>query len=218
MLLSEILPGQAVQVSAARGLRFMDFSTNVIEVDGLNVKIEPVYQDKKMVGFDIPGIVVSLYVVNKFDNRVYVYQNVRIKSYKTSEGKYFQLVECKKLEGRVTNRRGANRIWLGFDGNVVLGDNSHEHEVIIKDISATGIAFVCDSQTEVAMGMPIELRFVDEVSKKAFKLAATVVRYEDEGNKRIVYGCKFKEESNVISQYVNEKQRQKLIATRTVGK
>lgn len=98
----------------------------------------------------------------------------------------------------------------------MMGDSKHEHRVTIKDISATGIAFVCDDKTEVTMGMPLTLSFTDEDNRKSFRLMATVVRSEDSGYQRIIYGCKFKEESNIISKYVNEKQRQNLKATRTI--
>jgi len=216
MLISDITPGRAIQIVAARGVRTMEFSTNTIETDGLTVKIEPIYQDEKLVGFDNANIVLSMYVVSPEDNRVYVYTGVRIKSYRVSDGTVFQVVECRNEEGRVTNRRGAHRVWIGATGSLMMGDSKHEHAVTIKDISATGIAFVCDDMTDVTMGMPITLSFTDEENRKSFRLMATVVRSENSEYRRIIYGCKFKEESNIISKYVNEKQRQNLKNTRTI--
>ena len=217
MLTTDIKPGQSVQIVASRGVRTMEFSTNVIEVDGKNVKIEPIYQDDKLVGFDnTTNVVLSMYVVSEEDSRVYVYMGVTIKSYRVSDGTVYQVVECRFEEGRVTNRRGAHRVWIGVIGSVMMGDSKHEHRVTIKDISATGIAFVCDDKTEVTMGMPLTLSFTDEENNKSFRLMATVVRSEDSEYQRIVYGCKFKEESNIISKYVNDKQRQNLKATRTI--
>ena len=217
MLTTDIRPGQSVQIVAARGVRTMEFSTNVMEADGKTVKVEPIYQDDKLVGFDnSTNVVLSMYVVSQEDNRVYVFTGVTIKSYKVSDGSVYQVVECRNEEGRVTNRRGAHGVWIGVTGSVMMGDSKHEHRVTIKDISATGIAFVCDDKTEVTMGMPLTLSFTDEDNRKSFRLMATVVRSEDSGYQRIIYGCKFKEESNIISKYVNEKQRQNLKATRTI--
>ena len=51
MLTTDIRPGQSVQIVAARGVRTMEFSTNVMEADGKTVKVEPIYQDDKLVGF-----------------------------------------------------------------------------------------------------------------------------------------------------------------------
>ena len=36
-------------------------------------------------------------------------------------------------------------------------------------------------------------------------------------NYRIMYGCKLNQESSAISKYINEKQREKLRATRTIN-
>lgn len=217
MNLSDLQPGTAIQITASRGVRSMDFSSNVISVEGLNVKIEPVLQDGKLVGFDNPGIILSMYVASKEDNRVYVYPGVKILSYKVSDGTLFQEVTCRREEGRVTNRRGAHRVWVGSVGTVKLGEDKREHTVTIKDISATGIAFVCDDLTEVPMGTPITVSFTDSKQNRSFKLMCSVVRTENNSEyRRIIYGCKFKEESNVISRYVNDKQRQNLKETRTV--
>lgn len=195
----------------------MDFSSNVISVEGLNVKIEPIMQDGKLVGFDNPGIILSMYVASKEDNRVYVFAGVKIHSYKVSDGSMFQEVTCRRDEGRVTNRRGAHRVWVGSTGSVKLGEDAREHTVTVKDISATGIAFVCDDATDVPMGTPITVSFTDSKQGRSFKLIASVVRTEPNTEyRRIIYGCKFKEESNVISRYVNDKQRQNLKETRTV--
>ncbi|MCR5799751.1 MAG: PilZ domain-containing protein [Lachnospiraceae bacterium] len=209
MVISDIKPGTPVQIIAARGVRTMQFDTTVIEVneEELRIKIEPVYQDDKLVGFDINGVVLGLYVASKEDNRVYQFSNVSIRSYKMSDGTIFQEVTCRQKEARITNRRGAHRVWVGTVGNVLLGDNVHEHAVTVKDISATGIAFVCDDATEVTMGMPIVISFTDETNMRSFKLTATVVRHAEAGHRRIVYGCKFKEESDLIAKYVNIKQR-----------
>ena len=217
MFLSDLQPGTAIQITAARGVRAMDFSSNVISVDGTNVKIEPILQDGKLVGFDNPGIIVSMYVASKEDNRVYVFPGVKIHSYKVSDGTMFQEVECRREEGRVTNRRGAHRVWVGATGSVLLGENNREHTVTIKDISATGIAFVCDDATDVPMGTPLTISFTDSKQNRSFRLIASAIRTETNSEyRRIIYGCKFKEESNAISRYVNDKQRQNLKETRTV--
>lgn len=218
MVLADIEKGSSVQIVAARGVRTMEFTTTVIEVNSeeLTVRVEPIYQDDKLVGFDIEGVVLAMYVASREDDKVYQYTNVKIHSYKTPDGNIFQEIKCRTDQGRMTNRRGACRVWIGEVGNVLLGDATHEHAVTIKDISATGIAFVCDDATEVTMGMPIVISFVDEKTHRSFKLKATVVRHADAEHRRIVYGCRFKDESDLISKYVNEKQRAQLKSTRNV--
>lgn len=219
MHFSEISPGMVAQVVAARGARTKEFETKITEVDLANqtAKIEAICRDGKLVGFDIEGIILAIYIINFHDSRVYQFNNISIRSFRNPDGSLYQVVTFKTPEGKVANRRGAVRVWLGTEGKVVLGNKKEEHPVVIKDISATGISFVCDEDTEVEMGMPITLSFFDEKMCRPFTLNANVVRYADlEDHTRIVYGCRFSSESDAISRYVNEKQREKLKATRTV--
>lgn len=221
MHISEINTGMTAQIVAARGIRTMEFESKVIDVnpEGMTMKIEPIYSGSKLVGFDIDGIILVVYIINSSDGRVYQFNNISIHSFKDVDGNVYQEVSFKNPEGKVTNRRGAIRVWLGMDGKVKLGNAREEHSVTIKDISATGIAFICDEGTEVEMGMPITVTFHDEKTGRPFILNANVVRYTDiEDHRRIVYGCRFKNESDMVSKYVNEKQREKLKATRTVSR
>jgi len=221
MHISEINAGMTAQIVAARGVRTMEFETKVIDVnvEEMTMKIEPIYRENKLVGFDIEGIMLVLFIINSSDGKVYQFNGISIHSFKDTEGNIYQEVSFNNPEGRVANRRGAIRVWLGMDGKVKLGNAVEEHAVTIKDISATGIAFICDENTEVEMGMPLTITFSDEKSRKPFILTANVVRYADiEDHRRIVYGCRFKNESDMVSKYVNEKQREKLKATRTIDR
>lgn len=218
MILSEIQPGTEIQITASRGLKSMDFASRINSVEGTTLRIEPIYQDGKLVGFDNENIVLSMYIASRDDNKLFVYSGITIHSYRDTDGSIFQEITCRSEEGRTANRRGAHRVWVGASGGVTIGDNKHEYAVAVKDISSTGIAFVADESIEIAMGTPVVVSFTDDVQHKSFRLMATAIRSENSAdNKRIIYGCKFKEESNAILKYVNEKQRQNLKETRTVN-
>lgn len=218
MILAELQPGTPIQITASRGVRSMDFESTAISAEGTTVKIEPIYQDGKLVGFDNENIVLAMYVASKEDSKLYVYSGITIHSYKSPDGTIFQEISCKSEEGRTANRRGAHRVWVGASGGITIGDNKHEYAVAVKDISSTGIAFVADESIEISMGTPVVVSFTDDAQHRSFRLMATAVRSEaSTDNKRIIYGCKFKEESNAILKYVNEKQRQNLKETRTVN-
>lgn len=219
MVLSEITPGTSVQIVATRGIQTAEFNTAVIETDteDMTIKVEPIYQDEKLVGFDIEDISLAVYVASKEEEKVFQFPDVKIRSFKASDGTVYQEIQCNTGEGKVVNRRGACRVWIGSKGSVILGEDIHPHDVVVKDISATGVAFVCDESTEVSMGMPIIVSFTDEKTNDHFRLAATVVRYADAEHRRTVYGCRFKGEHGFVSKYVVDKQREQLKATRTVG-
>lgn len=216
MLLSELQPGATIQVEAARGVRTKAFDTTVIEVEGTVIKVEPIYQDDKLVGFDAGGIVVTAYVPSAEDGKVFSYNCVSVKSLKGPDGKVYQEITCQTEEGKVANRRGACRIWVGTEGEVKIGDDNSRHKIVVKDISSTGIAIVCDDTLDVSMGVPITVTFKDEKSKQEFRLTAAVVRHEDADHRRIVYGCKFGQENDTVLKYVYAKQRANLKATRTI--
>lgn len=216
LVLSELKTGTRISIEAARGIKTMEFSSEVISTEGLNVRINPIMQNGKLVGFDTGGIVITMYVTGLEDGKIYKYTGVKIHSFKNSDGAIFQEVTCRGEEGKVTNRRGACRVWVGENGIATLADGK-EIPVVVKDVSATGVAIVCGEDVEVTMGDVVTVSFTDGATKSKFVLTASVIRHEDADNKRIIYGCKFKQESEPLAKFVNEKQRINLKNTRTVN-
>ena len=115
---------------------------------------------------------------------------------------------------RICAHSGACRLWIGEPGPATTGLGKSPIDVTIKDISISGISFLCDRDNEIPDGSVVHIDFRDSVNNTRFSISAIVVRSEEIERARVVYGCKLNQESPAIAKYVNEKQREKLQAAR----
>ena len=177
--------------------------------------VEPIMREGKMVGFSTKGLVLRIFAVNQSDSKFYQFINVKIRNVKMQDDRAYHEITCMS-PGKVVNRRSACRVWLGFDAVAQIGLNKKTYDVIVKDISVTGISFICNDDVKVEPEMVVHLTFEDEVSKVRFSIGAIVVRSEETDRQRIIYGCRMNSESSAISKYINEKQREKCIEIKSI--
>lgn len=215
MRIDEIPSDVMVQISVGIGGQILEFSTKVAQVYDKCIYAEPILQNEKMIGFGAAGLVLSMIVPMPEDGKAYQFNEIKIRNIKTAEGALYHEITCKQ-EGTAINRRGACRVWLGETGTARIGLSRNTIDIIVKDISISGIAFVCDKDVDVPDGAIVNITFRDSVSRNRFELSAIVVRNEEMEKSRIIYGCKLNQESNVVAKFVNDKQREKLRASRQV--
>jgi hypothetical protein len=215
MRLNEIKAEAAVTISVAIGLQILEFNTVAKEVYDDRIFCEPITKDDKMVGFSTKGLVLSMIVADAEEGKAFKFSNVKIRNIKTQNGNLFHEVSC-KTEGKLINRRGACRVWLGEDGVAIVGLGGKPFDVTIKDISISGIAFICSKDQQIPDGSIVHLTFFDEPTNSKFSLGALIVRSEEMEKNRMMYGCRLNQESPAIAKFVNEKQREKLKASRQV--
>ena len=213
MLISDIVPGSGIQIIVGIGLQTMEFASRAAETHEGCVYAEPILQDEKMLGFGTKGLVLTMIVTDQENGRAWQFSNIKIRNIKTQDGNLFHEISC-KTEGKAINRRGACRVWIGESGVASTGLGKPAFDVTIKDISISGIAFICGKDQEISEGSVVHLNFRDDVANTRFDLSAIVVRSEEMERSRVVYGCKLNQESSAVSRYVNEKQREKLKAAR----
>ena len=213
MLISEISEGLGVQIIVGIGLQTLEFSTKVAEKHDGCVYLEPILQGEKMLGFGTRGLVLTMIITDQESGRAWQFSNIRVRNIKTADGNLFHEVTC-KTEGKAINRRGACRVWIGESGVASTGLGQPAFDVTVKDISISGIAFICSKDQELSEGTVVHINFRDEQTKTRFDVSAIVVRSEEMERSRIIYGCKLNQESSAISKFVNEKQREKLKAAR----
>ena len=213
MRLNEIKQDASVTISVGIGLQVLEFNTVAKEVYDDRVFCEPITQNDKMVGFSTKGLVLSMIVADAEEGKAYKFANVKIRNIKTQKGELFHEVSC-KTDGKLINRRGACRVWLGEDGVAVVGLGGKPFDVTIKDISISGIAFICSKDQDIPDGSIVHLTFFDEPTNSKFSLGALIVRSEEMEKNRMMYGCRLNQESPAIAKFVNEKQREKLRASR----
>jgi len=216
MFINEMAKDSSIQMFVGIGVQVLEFETKVAEPIDKDLLAEPIMRDDKILGFGTKGLVIRLQIANAADQKVYEFNNVQVVNVKKEDGSIFHRIAC-KTPGRPVNRRGACRVWLGIDGLAQIGLSRVTQDVMIKDISISGISFVCSKSIEIDMGSVVHLTFLDREAQAKFNLGAIVVRTEEVDDSSVMYGCRLNSESAAISKYVADKQREKLRASRTVG-
>ena len=213
MYINEIAVRAGIQITVAIGMQTMEFTTTVAKVFNDCIYAEPIFKNEKMIGFSTKGLVLSMITTDAESGRAWQFVNIVIRNIRDADGNLFHEIKCKN-EARPINRRGACRVWIGEPGLATTGLGKSPIDVTIKDISISGISFLCDRDNEIPDGSVVHIDFRDSVNNTRFSISAIVVRSEEIERARVVYGCKLNQESPAIAKYVNEKQREKLQAAR----
>ena len=213
MYINEIAVGAGIQITVAIGMQTMEFTTSVSQVFNDCIYAEPIFKNDKMIGFSTKGLVLSMITTDAESGRAWQFINISIRNIRDADGNLFHEIKCKN-DAKAINRRGACRVWIGEPGLATTGMGKPPIDVTVKDISISGISFLCDRDNEIPDGSVVHIDFRDSVTKTRFSISAIVVRREDTERARVVYGCKLNQESPAIAKYVNEKQREKLKAAR----
>lgn len=216
MLLEELDAGSKITILVGIGSQTLSFDSILEEPSENGVLTTPVYRNDKLVGFRTKGLVIRIQVTNASDQKVYEFTNVEILNVKTQDEQIHHKMIC-KAPGKQINRRTAVRVWLGKEGIAQIGTNRAAYEVIIKDISVSGISFIFHKDLNVEPGTIAHITFNDTEARTKFSLSAIIVRKAELDEGKILYGCRLNQESPAIAKYVNDKQREKLKGSRTVG-
>ncbi len=216
MLLEELGIGSRVTILVGIGGQTLSFDSEVEELSEGGVLTTPVYRNDKLVGFRAKGLVIRIQVYNVDDKKIYEFTDVTILNVKTPDEKIHHKM-VSKTPGKQINRRTAVRVWLGLDGIVQVGMNKVMYEVLVKDISISGISFVFHKDLNVDPGTIVQVMFNDVEVRSKFVVNAIIVRKEELAEGKVLYGCRMNQESQAIAKYINDKQREKLKGSRTVG-
>lgn len=216
MLLEELDVGSRITILVGIGSQTLSFDTVLEEPAEHGVLTTPVYRNDKLVGFRTKGLIIRVQVTNASDQKVYEFANVDILNVKTQDEQIHHKMVC-KMPGKQINRRTAVRVWLGKEGIAQIGVHKVAYEVIVKDISVSGISFIFHKDLAVEPGTIAHITFNDTEARMKFSLSAIIVRKAELEEGKVLYGCRLNQESPAIAKYVNDKQREKLKGSRTVG-
>lgn len=114
------------------------------------------------------------------------------------------------LNGTSVNRRNQFRMYVGAVGNAQIGTHSIATRIIVKDISATGIAIISSEDYEVSQVDSVHIMYKDEKVNKRLNIRAQVVRKTVLPDGRFLYGCCIGDANSEIEQYIQERQRYEL--------
>lgn len=209
MRLQEVPAGVKVEIHInAKGAHAMKESA-VAENQPLEgeVLLEPCYLDDRLIGLsNKEGIEISLSWVD--NNLAWKLTDVTISTVKVKGDPYYRI--STQAEAAKDNRRGAYREFVGRDMRINRLNKDFEGLTVeVKDVSATGFAFL--TRTEMEIGEEIALKFqYDELSEL---LHGTIVRVQEMGRDTI-YGCKLREDGKdmgrIMAQLQRNKQKEKM--------
>lgn len=228
MYISEISAGTIVELEAVVGNTKLEFESLAVTIEDKQqlklleqatksvpyAAIEAIRKDDKVIGFPSQGVVYKVTNVAGESQKAFEWPNIKVKQvgFPTGE-KYHILISAN--EGKEVNRRERYRLWLGCDAIAQIGLNKTTYNVVIKDISATGISFILDKRlftegkTPPKVETTVVLTFYDTSTETHFRLTAKIVRIVDMDETRNLYGCQLLKESEAISKFIYDKQRER---------
>lgn len=208
MYVKELAPGTPIELSIHTGSDTISLYSVAAEPFHDDLLIEKLEYNGKLLG--IPsGYSVDLLYISPGDSRPYIWKNVSLKAVRYKDAIYHCISNAPE-EGMPTNRRQAFRLFIGEEMELIVRDTegAKRYNVILKDISETGMGFV--SSEDFPLQKHVRLRFQDH--SFTMNLSATIVRkYQPEENSpSCVYGCRFSEPNRILSKYITLMQQKKL--------
>lgn len=180
------------------------------------IMADPIEHSGKYVGFHLDeDSETHIAVFSVVEDRPYQWTNVKIITAQFKRKIYHLIMSNQDVSE--SNRRGSFRQWVGCYGTLKVGLESGSHNVLVKDVSTSGIGLIVDNdpnQPPPVVGDIIHVNFTDTIGRGTprpkdfdFTLKATVCRTAFEPVKnRTILGCRFAKSDEKIGQYVNMKQ------------
>lgn len=188
-------------------------TTLLTSVEGMinnSVLLTPIHLDGKIVGFPAKFTVNLLYPE---DGQVYCWSDITVKAVRYRGNTY----HCVELLGSaiVLNRRGAYRVYIGDTKFIYhrTPTGVKLFEVLVRDISETGMCYMSKDNFEVGRAVHLQLRLANghELTIRAKILWK---RENPNRNTTFLYGCKFTEKSKFLNSYLmnvqQEQQKRKM--------
>jgi len=201
---SVIKPGDILTLMASREGAVAEFETKLVDIVGDCLLCEPIMHEDKAVNFKLPGLKTELRIFDKGAGKLYSWRELDIKL-----GYYRKKTLCQllylKSEPVVINRRSNYRQFVGINGKVVYF-RYPPRDVVIRDVSNTGIGFIIEKKAEFGIGKFVNVSFNDEDGRYKFDLKCQIVREREMENGKYEYGCLVDNPPYYLGTYVAHKQ------------
>lgn len=153
------------------------------------------------------------------DDKPYSWNDVKILKLKLPDTGSCHIVLCDD-DVDTFNRRGEYRQWLGYDAFCKFGDSQVAKDVLLRDLSPSGVGLLCSTELPVELGSKLNIQFYEETKSnisgeyvsKLYTINAVIVRYVSTNNNKLLVGCKLDKEYEEINKLIFSKQG-RLLAT-----
>lgn len=214
MKMSDFEIDQPVTILIIAGEQKMEFPSSIILTNPKKhtAYLSPIMKDGKILNFNGKGIVTHI-LVQLPDSKPLVFREVTLNTMKKDDGTFCYGMHSNE-DGVEVNRRGAFRCSVGISTMLRVGFNRTSYDIILRDISLTGFAFVFDNNNNNSMcdiGQMVHTvlnDYIAEVNENfQFQIYGTVVRKEELENGKIVFGCKLSDNVRGLDNYIAVKER-----------
>ena len=204
MKLTDLTEGTEITIKAYTEYDSIQFNTKCVQVLDDSILVEPIKKGKEPINFKSDIVKIDVALAREGQSPI-IWKNVSITyiGYMNQEFHYITAFTV----GFPFNRRGAFREYIGQIGTVQIGANHMAYDIIVKDISSSGFAFVTSENLDI-IGQVAHLVFQDK-DHVPFNIYGQVVRKQIIHDKKIVYGCVNSSNYSSIETYIIKKQRER---------
>lgn len=207
MKLYEIAAGETIQIIARNENASVQYVAKVEFCEKKILFIEPIHYENKVVNFESDRIRNSIVYV-KEGNKPIAWDGCVIKTL-TYQKKRYQAIFSDR-ESKRYNRREAYRQYIGANGLLSIDATRKQMDVIVKDVSATGVAFVGEPTLSIEDIGAFHLNFEDAENRLNVQIVGKAVRDEQVDESKKVFGCVVKKSNINLNSYVVNKQNQEI--------
>ena len=215
MKITELTQGQEITIIASMGAQQMEFKTSISEVSPISrvVLASPVYRDEKLITFRGNDLFTDVLVPSPDGGTPQLFKNVNVTLVKKADGSlWYNLFTIE--DSKSYNRRGAFRCSVGIESTLQCNATREPLDIIIKDISVTGFAFICSNDIPLGKEMVVHTvlhDYIPEVSEVYdFQLYGIIARSYEYDETRMVYGCRLNHAVVGLEKYIVTKERIRL--------
>lgn len=204
MMASEMLEGHKISIIVDE----LNFDSQICIIRDEYILIELIVVDNKIVSFP-PNIKIDMVYYND-DNKLFLWENIAVTPVMFKDGNKYHKVVMSSKEGQKYNRRGDFRIYVGEHMRVDIRKGTYRNSIntTIKDISASGFAFVNEQDFEI--GQKVTLHY-EAGRGKIFDFPGKIVRKQYMENiKSSIYGCSINDSTGLMRKIVASIQQKKL--------
>lgn len=230
MLIGQLDKGTEITVNVTNGDKSVQIISKIVELSQEDYEycrkaskqfkyksftvVDLMKEGDKVINFLSANIICMLSGLK--EGKPYTWNNVKILRVKLPEyGDSHIILSNEDME--TFNRRREYRLWLGYDGLCKFGESQVPKNVMVKDISCSGISMIInkDIGVEVELGERVEIQFYDRVYSEGKKdynnilytVEAKIVRYIAMNNNRMLIGCRLSQRYQEIDKMIYLKQR-----------
>lgn len=208
MKLYEIGENEQIQVIAKKDKTTLEYKVTV-QMNQQNVLfVEPIMHNNMVVNFQADQVQTDVVYIGE-EGMPLLWENCVVK-HLNYHGVGYHVIYSDK-DGKKYNRRERFRQYVGAKGSLQIDSTREVHEVIVKDISTSGVGFISDNKSlHMADIGAFHLNYQDRDCRLSVQLEGTVVREMDLDDGRKLFGAELRKCNINMNEYVAMKQKNEM--------